>query len=173
MTYDLDDLDAVDAIVVRLAELGIGDVALEPVRDWVRDRRSGKPEHAWFFGCKSGPGHHLYLPSLRTADYDEPPACRYGVGPFKRIDGFLTPTETSAQSAAAIHHEDGWTALAMHDYSADSRPGCNANFVFDAELSWDRAIAEAREWFPRIVARIEAAAPISGPHAYDIRRKRP
>lgn len=49
-----------------------------------------------------------------------------------------------------------------------SRPGCNANFIFDADLSFDRALAEARKKFPRI----EAAAPITGPHEYDETRKR-
>lgn len=165
------DLEAVEATITRLAELGITEQALHPVRDWLRDRRAGIPEHAWFFGCKNGPGHHLWLPNLRTADYDVPPACRYGIGPFKRIDGYLTPTETTKQSAAAIHHADGWTALAMHDYSADSRPGSNANFVFDSDISWDMAIEQARAFFPGIVARIEAVAPISGPHEYDLKQK--
>lgn len=77
------------------------------------------------------------------------------VGPFEAIDGQLTPRSTTRHGAAAVHHRDGWTALACHDYSVDSRGASNAVFLFDADLSADRALDEARQHFPQVVKRIE------------------
>jgi hypothetical protein len=118
---------------------------------------------AVFFGCWDAHlGHFLWLPNGKQPDYrDDSGTFGYNrAGPFERIDGQLPPKSTTAQSAALLHHRDGWTALAMHDYSQDKRGNSNANFIFDADLDFDAALAAARERFPAITARIEVAGPV-------------
>lgn len=68
--------------------------------------------------------------------------------------------EPEPQSVAAIHYVAGWTAMSMWDRSADNRGGCNANFFFLGELSFDEALEQARFYFLDEVERIERAAQI-------------
>jgi hypothetical protein len=154
------DLDAVEEIVAQLVALGVGQKAVEPIRDWVRDRRNGKPDIVVYFGCWDRVGHGLHLPGGRRPDRDDPILGLNNAGPFKRLDGTLTPRETTKQSAAAIHHRDGWTALAMHDYTVDHRGASNSAFVMDSDLSFEHAYAHALQAFPGVMKRIYDAAPI-------------
>jgi hypothetical protein len=155
------DLDRVQAIADELVALRVSQEAIEPIRDWLRDRRDGKPQLVVFFGCWRVVGHHLYLPSGRHPDRHDPRfPTYYAAGPFQSLDGRLTPRDTHKQSTAAIHHRDGWTAIGIHDYTVDTRGGANSVFVMDSDLSFDRALSYARESFPSIVERISNAAPI-------------
>lgn len=114
------------------------------------------PDHApLFFGCMRpingyGHGHYLFGPDGRSL---------YGRGPLRqpwgdRIDGTLTPKTTTAQGAAALYHKDGWTALAIHDYTGDHRPGSNSVFFFPTDLTFHAALAAAEEHFPDLARRI-------------------
>lgn len=64
------------------------------------------------------------------------------------------------QGKAAIHHKDGWTALAIHDFTVDSRPNSNSVFLFKDALDFQGIVLAAREAFPKIMRRIEGAGPI-------------
>lgn len=154
------DLDRIEQIANEFVTLGVSEEAVEPIRDWVRDRRDGKPQRVVFFGTWQQAGHYLWLPNMRHPKRDDPTFGWNAAGPWKRLDGTLTPRDTRAQSMACVHHMDGWTAIAMHDYTVDSRGGSNAVFVMDSEVSFDRALTNARLRFPKVVERIEAAAPI-------------
>jgi hypothetical protein len=155
------DLERIEAIANEFVTLGVSQEAVEPIRDWVRDRRVGKPQMVVFFGCWRDVGHFLHLPGGRHPKRDDPRfPTYYSAGPFKSLDGWLTPSNTKKQSTAAVHHRDGWTAIGIHDYTVDKRGGANSVFVMDSDLSFDRALTYAREFFPAIVERISSAAPI-------------
>lgn len=154
------DLERVEQIADQLVALGVWPKAVEPVRDWVRDRRNGKPQTVVYFGCKRQVGHYLWLPNGRQPDRDDAVLGHNSAGPFRRLDGTLTPRDTTSQSAAAIHHRDGWTALAMHDYTVDSRGASNSVFVMDSDVSFESAWFYAQQSFPDVVKRICDAAPI-------------
>lgn len=104
-----------------------------------------------YFGAVGGPGHYMFTRRGQTS--------QRSVGPWRSladIDGALTPDDDRTHGADAIHHLDGWTAWAMHDYSQDRRGGSNS--VFFAPGTHDREAMRslAVEAFPTIVARIEA-----------------
>jgi hypothetical protein len=113
-------------------------------------------EAAYYFGCVGQAGHFLHDTRLRHI-WPEPTT------PFGYLDGTLTPTATTTARLAALHHKDGWTALSMHDYSVDSRPGSHSTFVFHADLDFDGALAAATEHFPAIVSRIGKITPLDTP----------
>lgn len=158
--YRQPDLDQIEEIVAQLLTLGVSEQAVEPVRDWVRDRREGKPQTVVYFGCWGATGHYLWLPNRRHPERNGATLGWNEAGPFRRLDGTLTPRDTTAQSAAAIHHRDGWTALALHDYTVDTRGASNSVFVMDADVSFDRALVYAAESFPDVMSRITNRAPI-------------
>lgn len=127
-----------------------------------------RSDTAYFFGCWRDVGHYWWRPvgggrftlgvekiSWREFEYGCPTD-----QPWGHVDGKLYP-RPSGQSEAALHHKDGWTALAMVDRTVDSRPGSNSVFMFHATLDFDQAVDAARAHFPGVVERIEAAAPIT------------
>lgn len=73
--------------------------------------------------------------------------------PWEFVDGRLTP-RSGGQGRAALHRKGGWTALAVHDFTVDSRPGSNTVFFFHAELDPDEALFSVIEHFPSIERRI-------------------
>jgi len=122
--------------------------------------------NAYYFGCWQQSGHFLRTPDgdggchWRHADS----LLRDGVVPWGyKIDGTLTPKTTTKQGAAALHHLDGWTALACHDYTVDSRGNSNSAFVFDAVLDFDQALTAAREHFPKVVERVGPIVLVESP----------
>jgi hypothetical protein len=120
--------------------------------------RRSEVEQAVYFGCARGvwghreAGHYAYSPSGRSGG-------RYGdpIGPWKHVDGTLAPMDgyrrEAPQGHAVLHHKDGWTALSFWDRSGDSRGNSNSNFFFDATLTFEEALAAARERFPDLFAR--------------------
>lgn len=116
---------------------------------------SGEPS-AYYFGCWRQSGHYFFTEGMASAreSYNATKARL----PWDRIDGALYPS--GEQSEAALHHAGGWTALAMADRTVDSRGGSNSVFLFKDTLTFDQALARARELFGPVVARIEAARPI-------------
>lgn len=109
-----------------------------------------------YFGCVNDVGHFFHGPDLRSLD-----AAELGL-PWEQVDGQLTPRSVTTQSAASVHHSGGWTALAVHDYTVDSRGNSNSVFFLNCgkPIPFAAALEAARAAFPSIVARIEAAAPI-------------
>lgn len=101
-------------------------------------RRPGTLGHYWFdrHGERLAPKPHGTSPR--------------GV-PWAYVDGKLNPSHR--QGDAAIHHKDGWTALAFEDHSVDVRPGSNSVFVFEELLTFDAAVEKARRCFPWVWAR--------------------
>lgn len=107
-----------------------------------------------YFGCIGESGHYLWSsPYRRTRDIDETP---WGM----KIDGKLCPPADpwgrngQPQGRAALHHKDGWTALAFWDRSVDKRPGSNSVFVADECLSFDQIVTVAKERFPGVWKRL-------------------
>lgn len=113
---------------------------------------------AWYFGCRHEAGHFLVNPD-ESWSIDPPPGF-----PWERqLDGGLTPGERDhaghllhqgRQSRAAIRRKDGWTVLAVHDFTLDSRGGSNAAFIFDEDLPTATLMVRVARDFPADVARI-------------------
>lgn len=103
---------------------------------------------AYFFGPRGRPGHYWWGETGRE-ELDGPKGL-----PWTAFDGRLTPKNVKRQGLAALHHLDGWTALAFHDYTSDGRPGSNCAFVFDETLDFDEVMVRARELWPKDLARI-------------------
>ena len=108
---------------------------------------------AFYFGTVGRAGHYWHDETLRHARFDGPWPGKPSGYPWPYVDGHFTESK-GKQGVASVHHSEGWTVLAMADYTVDSRPGSNSVFVFDATLDWDEALIAAKERFPRIVARI-------------------
>jgi len=98
-----------------------------------------------YFGCRHSHGHFFHVKGAQRRDLS---AAESGL-PWERVDGELTPKASKRQGDAAIHHLDGWTAIAWHDYRIDSRPGSNAAvFLPSPDLTFDEAVVAARSTFP-------------------------
>lgn len=126
---------------------------------------------AIYFGCSRGvwghreAGHCFHGPdgrSLSTRDTER-------AQPFGMPDGKYAPRlpgyrdREAPQGQAALHHKDGWTLLAFWDRTGDSRGNSNSNFIFDAELAFDEAVAAAREHFGELFERFNFdVAPYEG-----------
>lgn len=97
---------------------------------------------AYYFGTYGRPGHYLRDESWRTVKYSgDGDSFRYAwSGPWHRIDGELIP-HADVDGVATLTHRDGWTALAFWNHTDDDRPGSNSAFFFDAELTFDEALA--------------------------------
>ena len=119
------------------------------------------PASAWFYGVPAGAteGHNLYASASQ-------PWTRWPFGPSpyqwfdgRLIDGGLSP-EDATQGAATVHHTSGWTALAIVDMSGDERRGSNSTFAAEGLYSFPEMRAVAHLYFPREMARIEAAGDV-------------
>jgi hypothetical protein len=173
------DLNRVMQMADELVALGVSEEGVRSIRDWVRDRRAGKPTLIMFFGTYGSVGHNWWEPD-REGRLRRPRerSSMDSVGPWGQVDGKLTPRDTNRQSTAVLHHLDGWTALAMHDYTVDKRGGSNAVFVMDSDLSFGQALTYIAEAMPAVVRRITTAALIdlvetcecTGGTAHDRRR---
>lgn len=105
----------------------------------------------YLFGCRYGQAGHFWWPRRMKGTAIGGP-----VGfPWERVDGALTPKDRARQGSAALHHLNGWTALAFHDYLIDSRPGSNTVIAVNAEVTAEDAIALALAHFPDIAERLE------------------
>jgi hypothetical protein len=115
-----------------------------------------------YFGCVGGPGHFFFKPGLQRGR-DIESAQPWGW----QVDGWLCPGTTvdrfghphtpihQLEGDAALHHKDGWTALAFWDRSCDARPGCNSVFLIKGEFDFDGAVREARQAFPEVWRRFK------------------
>jgi hypothetical protein len=115
-----------------------------------------------FFGCWGEIGHYLHNEDGRTVWHPE----TIGL-PWTKIDGNLPPghrdprsygdvsTDEQVEGWAALHHKDGWTALAWWDRSVDKRHGSNAAIFVKSgyRLELAEMLAIGARVFPRVFAR--------------------
>jgi hypothetical protein len=120
-------------------------------------RNPGAPQ-AFYFGTYGAPGHHLrdeYGRKVRpTHPHEGVEAIQWGPLPWKHIDGGLCPRGPQRQGEALLHHKDGWTALAFWNRTDDTRAGSNSAFFFEGTLTFEEALAAARERFPRVMRHL-------------------
>ena len=125
-----------------------------------------------YFGCWSSVGHFFHRTDGSSADYGPMPIPKPKAGERFRLAGPPTPwghgverlpPNSNRQGAALLHHLDGWTALAVDDYTIDNRPNSKSVFCFPAVLNLDEALAAAAEHFPKIVKRIGPIAALAAP----------
>lgn len=119
---------------------------------------------AYYFGCTRGinsreAGHFFYDTNLRSVGLS---STRLGL-PWEHVDGVLAPrlyegryAPECPQGEAALHHKDGWTALAFWDRTGDSRGNSSSTFFFEGTLDYQEALARARVLFPAVLDRFEA-----------------
>lgn len=106
-----------------------------------------------YFGCIRESGHYMWDARGRKSYHDIPQPWGYS------IDGKLCPPgdpwakNGQPQGSAALHHKDGWTALAFWDRTVDSRPGSNSAFLADETLTFEQLLERAKEAFPQVFAR--------------------
>lgn len=128
-------------------------------------------KHAFYFGCVDQAGHYLWgasgggrplrlrrdgmetllgtMPGWTRKEGNKKALIPWGW----MIDGKLIP-QHYGEGEAALHHKDGWTALAFWDMSVDTRPRSVSCFLFDApDLEYHQAIRAAMETFPTIWER--------------------
>ena len=108
----------------------------------------------YFFGCWSAnhKGHYLHLPGHvftgRECWNDLPREWQH------QLDGTLCPRDPEQiEGMAALHHLEGWTALAFWDRSADHRPNSNAVFLAFGEHDFQAMLALLAQQFPKVTER--------------------
>jgi hypothetical protein len=94
----------------------------------------------YYFGCIGEAGHYMHTPNEASHDWDFMEKNPWGLG---LDDGFK-----------GLRHKDGWTALAMTDYTVDSRPGSNSVFLAEGTFSQEEMNALAHQYFPSVAKRI-------------------
>jgi hypothetical protein len=86
----------------------------------------------FYFGCWDAIGHFLWTPSGVSVPLSTTPwgnAVDTGLCPGKRDRRGEVACENQREGEAALHHLDGWTALAFWDRSVDTRHGSNSAFL--------------------------------------------
>lgn len=115
---------------------------------------------AFYFGTYERAGHYLWDSNWEGIWPEHPhqgvEKIQWGPLPWRNIDGGLC-AKGARQGEAALHHRDGWTALAFPNYIDDNRGGSNSAFFFEATLDFAQALAEARRRFPHVMERIDQA----------------
>src|SRR4051794_31940408 len=120
---------------------------------------------ALYFGTWQRTGHYLFAPGMVEPPWRERRAMVTPWGADGQLDRApkwnVRPGKTGAyrgsdgqQGDAVLRHKDGWTWLAVADYTVDSRGNSHASFVFSEHLTFDEAVAAARQHFPQVVARV-------------------
>jgi hypothetical protein len=113
----------------------------------------------YFFGCANHPGHFLWRSGSNHTLWDVP-----ADWPWKGVCGLdrKYPPQNGSQplGQATLTNHQGWTVLAMWDRSVDTRLNSNAAFIARGEHDFAAMMDLAREHFPRVLARIEAQAPL-------------
>lgn len=105
-----------------------------------------------YFGCYRGPGHYLFKPGMREVYGSE-------LRKLLNFDSLLPPQDSNTGYVATISRLGAWgvTALAFWDYTVDSRGGSNSVFYAPSlTIEPDELMAQAREQFPQVWARLPA-----------------
>jgi hypothetical protein len=108
-----------------------------------------------YFGCWRESGHYLFHPGMRSVRHTDDIKL-----PWDRYDAVLAPTtqpggygNEQKEGICALHHKDGWTALAFWDRSVDSRPGSNSIIFAQEELEFDQMVNLFKTTFPAVYVR--------------------
>lgn len=104
----------------------------------------------YFFGTNGRPGHYLYSRTGREYSYD---ALKAEMG-LHSLDGAFTNSHGAQGHGHCVHTPNGWTVLAVCDYSDDRRGGCNAAFMTPGLHTAEEMIDMATKYFPRKMERI-------------------
>lgn len=110
----------------------------------------------YYFGCWTTIGHFLWTPNADSVPLSAVPwgnAVDTGLCPGKRDRRGEVACDDQWEGHAALHHLDGWTALAFWDRSVDTRHGSNSVFIAEGTLSLADMIVVARDAFPALMAR--------------------
>lgn len=110
----------------------------------------------YFFGVESPTrvGHFLFGPIEAPGVLEHHWSASHPSLQPGALDGRLTPRQDTRQGAARLHHIDGFTFLAWHDYSADGRAGCNSVFILEgSDHTTATMTREFAHWCPSIAAR--------------------
>jgi len=99
---------------------------------------------ALYFGAAGSVGHYLWAPTGEKL-YGWLPSS-YGL-PWDHIDGPLLPRTSAQQGHGLMHREQDWTALSIHDYTVDHRPGSHATFFLNRDvISFAEAVGALCAW---------------------------
>lgn len=122
-------------------------------------RQQIDPGLAYYFGTYLDAGHYLWdahWKQMRFPNFPDPGWTAYV--PWPKIDGALCPMPGGRypnDGEAALHHRDGWTALAFGNYTDDKRPNSNAVFFLKGAYDFEKALALAKEVFPHVFERFD------------------
>jgi len=119
----------------------------------------------FYFGCWDRVGHFLWMPCGDSVPMSETPwgnAVDGGLCPGKRDRRGEVAHEDQREGQAALHHRDGWTALAFWDRSVDTRPNSNSAFLAEGTRTLPEMMALAWSSFPQIMDRFEVALYVDG-----------
>jgi hypothetical protein len=112
---------------------------------------------AYYFGCRQGRGrgHSMHectadglVDLLRDGAGVLPPALQPGA-----IDARLTPANDRSQGASALRWQNGYSVLAWHDFTGDSRPGSNSVFIVEGARTFAELVRLLCECAPEIARR--------------------
>lgn len=110
---------------------------------------------ALYMGCYLDSGHHPWDENMERVHWKwnaEVPVEGIPWGP--ELDNGLCPGHSaSREGIAALHHKDGWTALAFWDRSVDTRPGSHSTFCIKGTYDFEEMKRLCQERFPKIWAR--------------------
>lgn len=119
------------------------------------------PHQAIYFGTWQQAGHFGFLPGMKPIPFEDRSdltpwgnsdqldhAPKWNVGRSRYSGDF------GKQGDAVLRHKDGWTWLAVADYSVDHRGNSHASFVLLGTLAFDEAVEAARLYFPEVVDRV-------------------
>lgn len=109
-----------------------------------------------YFGSYRKDGHHPYGEGMILLRYNWDAEFPVAGVPWTRdvIDGGLCPGHSaSPQGRAALHHKNGWTALAFWDRSDDTRPGSHSTFFIEGTHDFETMKRLCQERFPEVWKR--------------------
>jgi hypothetical protein len=110
---------------------------------------------AFYFGCWSQPGHHLFtVDGMGTHERRDDFPRDFPVKIHVLDTGLLGYDTKEEQGEAVLSHIGKWTILSFWDRSIDKRGQCNSNFILRGILTFGDALAVAKSKFPSIFARI-------------------
>lgn len=109
-----------------------------------------------YFGPLKESGHFMFYEGGQSVPWSETKT----ICPWRdEIDGGLQPgrpdpgdrlqrrTRSRVEGEAALHHKDGWTALAFWDCTVDTRPGSSSTYLTEGTLTFEEIVAMAKVRF--------------------------
>lgn len=143
----------------------------------------GEPS-CYFFGCWNRPGHHLFAPGGRSADWKFEDRVVFYSGRI-HLDGTLAPRRDhdgaivfqsmgktdderrriksrsgECPQGQFLRHllDNGYTAIQWWDRcQGDGRGACNSTLLLEGERTTEECLAALREHFPHVVENLKRA----------------